>query len=312
MNLNISKFQLIIIAIVLLLIFINNCGDWGWEDLESNHESVLNVFGLISLDSTIQSFVTVHQTIDLQDEESEIVRKDTIWYGDSPYDYILEGIYVSNFLVRDANVIISDGKAQYHFFPVVIKNSERYYDYEGHYVAVINEIIIYLDTLKVFNPQPNTTYYLELTTPDGRHLTGKTTTPPIPDINEEAIPDTIHTHKPFKITWNSLGEAYAKIRTEAFTCGGFQEGIIEPGDTSWVSEMQNCADYEKDTAVEMMIELRAMDKNYYDYFIKESLDDDFANFLLGSSYIGESYGLEGGQGVFGAIATDRIYRLSIP
>jgi len=311
MNFNILKFRLIIIISVPLIVFLNNCGNWGWEEVESNHESVLNVFGLISLDSTTQSFAQVYQTINLQDEESKFIRRDTIWYGNSPYDYYLEDVDVSSFLVRDAKVIISDGEIQYHFYPVITKNSHGYYR-DGQYVAYSNETTIYLDTLNIFYPQPNTTYYLEVTAPDGRHLTGEVTTPLIPDIHEADIPDTIHVHKPFEITWNSLGNAYARIRTQTYICGGSQEKIIDTGDTTWVLKIPDCPYYETDTAVEMVIELHAIDENYYEYFVKKSIDDEFLNFLLGSSNTRESCGIEGGYGVFGAIAIDKVYRLAMP
>ena len=36
-----------------------------WEDVTSDHESTLNIFGLISADSILTSFVRVHRTLDM-------------------------------------------------------------------------------------------------------------------------------------------------------------------------------------------------------------------------------------------------------
>ena len=38
--------------------------DLEWEDVTSDHDPVLNVFGLLSADSILTSFVRVHRTLD--------------------------------------------------------------------------------------------------------------------------------------------------------------------------------------------------------------------------------------------------------
>ncbi len=38
-----------------------------WEDVTSDHDPVLNVFGLLSADSILTSFVRVNRTLDMED-----------------------------------------------------------------------------------------------------------------------------------------------------------------------------------------------------------------------------------------------------
>jgi len=66
-------------------------------------------------------------------------------------------------------------------------------------------------------------------------------------------------------------------------------------------------DYEK-----LRIRFMAMDDNYYEYFASERFKD-FSNFLFetgGTS--GQSIGIEGGFGVFGAFASDALTRVLSP
>ena len=52
-----------------------------------------------------------------------------------------------------------------------------------------------------------------------------------------------------------------------------------------------------------------MDKNYYDYFIIGG-GERFENFLLGGQGTsGNSLGIQGGYGVFGAVASDKLIRI---
>jgi len=54
-----------------------------------------------------------------------------------------------------------------------------------------------------------------------------------------------------------------------------------------------------------------MDENYYEYFIKGE-EDKYSNFLLGSgTTAGQSVGIEGALGVFGAVASSKVQRVII-
>ena len=81
--------------------------DLEWEDVTSNHESTLNIIGLISTDSLRTSFVKVQRTLDM-DEASDSLIRDTI--GDNIYIY-----YTSRFIVRNAEVVVSNGVNDYIF-----------------------------------------------------------------------------------------------------------------------------------------------------------------------------------------------------
>ena len=70
--------------------------------------------------------------------------------------------------------------------------------------------------------------------------------------------------------------------------------------------------WESDEPDSILIEVRAMDENYYDYFIRYGSGDDFSSFALGQGSSSRSVGIEGGIGVFCAIATDRVYRVFAP
>ncbi len=294
------------LLIIISILSLATCGKWGWEDVTSDHEPVFNVFALISLDTTIQSFVRVHQTLDLQSPEEEIICKDTIWYGDGPYDFRLRDLWESQYLVKDATVTISDGIKDYVF---------SYVNFEHDYY--LDEETIYLDTLGQFHPEPNTKYFLNVSTPDGKKLTGEVTTPPIPVIYSEQIPDTVYIRKTFTVTWKPLETVHSLIRTSSilyWICGSEQRDVMEPGDSSWTSSIVDCHYYENESSEpdSLMIEMRTLDDNYYEYFLKHAWEDEFVSFLLGGGDAGLTIGIEGGYGVFGAIAADRVYRVIVP
>ena len=51
-----------------------------WENLESNFDHVLNVFGIINLDSNSPSFIGVYRTTDLDEVSQTISGVDTLYY----------------------------------------------------------------------------------------------------------------------------------------------------------------------------------------------------------------------------------------
>jgi hypothetical protein len=55
----------------------------------------------------------------------------------------------------------------------------------------------------------------------------------------------------------------------------------------------------------------AMDKNYYNYFIRGS-SEDYTNITVPNTTKGRSIGLQGGFGVFGSIASDNLIRTILP
>jgi hypothetical protein len=298
------------IGVVWLLLFSCACNNWGWKNLESDHEPVMNIFALIALDSTATSFVQVRQSLNLDETEYVRISHDTLWYGDSPYDYIFENAYLSSFTVDSAVVMISDGTHAVRFFPV--STQEGYMSYYQNIEYLQKKTVIYLDTLHQLDPEPGTEYFLDVVAPDGRHCTGSLVTPELPEILSDSIPDTLHLHQSFSVLWKILPNDYQVLETSISYWGIEDQVIIEPGQSEWSSIPEDPSIFDSDDVRRQLeIKLTAMDENYYQYFYKKALDDEFVSFLLGSANSGVSCGIEGGYGVFGAIASDRVYRVAV-
>ena len=77
------------------------------------------------------------------------------------------------------------------------------------------------------------------------------------------------------------------------------------------SNLGYCGDGNPDNEL-LFIRLLAMDDNYYQYFAQERFKE-FSNFLFESGgTAGRSIGIEGGFGIFGAFASDTLYRTLVP
>jgi len=296
----------------IILGFLRCTNNWNWEDVTSDYIPELNVFGLISLDEKIPTFVQIHKTLGLEGPTWKTTNKDTIWYGPGPYDYWIDEQQESLYDVKDASVFISDGEKD---FPFSLLSD---FDPKWELYPYLDEAI-YFDQQNQFFPEPNRTYYLSVTTPDGLSVMGEVTTPPIPQLHTNLPPDTVYHKKTYSITWDPLFSVKVSIRTTVlyhWLCGSNQIAILNEGDSSWTSSVENCERgwiYDTESEADsIQIEIRSMDNNYYQYFIKHAYDQEFVNFLLGGGASGYSFGVEGGLGVFGAIATDRIYRVFVP
>ena len=66
------------LSLTIFLTFLSCLGENSWEDLESNYDHVLNVFGLISLDTSQRSYVGLYSTTDLGDTSQIYLGTDTI------------------------------------------------------------------------------------------------------------------------------------------------------------------------------------------------------------------------------------------
>ena len=323
------------LAFLLFLGIVVSCGNWGWEAIDTDNEEKLNIFGLISLDDSLSSFVIVHKTLDTAGPDAEIVRYDTIFYDswewlnedtglmerdtfwyDPPY---VRSITESLYVVKDATVTISDGSQTYTFERSPEQNDDREYYYDD----IFSDPGIYKNTDGSFVPLPNTEYTLSITTPNGHDLTGSLTTPGIPSIKSDLLDDTLSINNLFEVSWSyagdfnaSIGTGYAGISWERYVCGMEQFGLAEPGDTTWISSVESwCLEYpqEDDSVAPMDIRLRFLDDNYYRYFLATDADvEDISNFLIGEGSIGTAYGVDGGFGVFGALSADWINRYAKP
>ena len=314
--------RLLVISILCLILpaCLSISPELEWEDVISDHEPVLNVLGLISADSVVTSFVRVHRSLNMSESEDTLVR-DTI--GGNIFIY-----YAPRYVVRDANVIVSNGNDDFVF--------------EIPQFIVEDDDTIFTDTYFYagddLDPQPGETWSLSVTTPGGLSLTGETTVPPLPQLNKEQLPDTFYIHQEIDISWLPLSDNYQIINARNllsyfydeyeyyyyyydegqrpdYKCGIIQSAIIAPEEDSITYRRELCEDGFQDDADStdwdedwLIIGLMSMDQNYYDHFIKYGQEDpEFTSLFLGVGGSGRNYGIEGGLGVFGSIAMDRAF-----
>ncbi|HIB03957.1 MAG TPA: hypothetical protein EYO21_09085, partial [Candidatus Marinimicrobia bacterium] len=96
-----------------------------WEDVQADYEPELNILGILSGDSLVTSFVRVHRTLRV-DEAANTLMRDTIFGNVVVY-------YASRFVVRDAEVTVSNGTKDYVFlFMKSVENDERENLYEAY------------------------------------------------------------------------------------------------------------------------------------------------------------------------------------
>jgi len=251
-----------------------------WEDVTSDHESTLNIFGLISADSILTSFVRVHRTLDME----------------AP----------PRFIIRDAEVIISNGMNEYIF---------EYTDDPWDEDQVFQEVYLYPGN--DLNPQPGETWTLNVTAPEGLSVTGETIVPPLPQIFNEELPDSFHLNQTMEITWQPMADNYQIMNIGnyggGFSCGLWQENIIKPEEESWTYRRDICEEsYDQEWDEDLLLlNLMSMDNNYFDFFIRFG-EVEFSSSTIGEGGSGRSFGIDGGIGVFGSVAIDRHWIPMIP
>ena len=282
--------------------------DLEWEDVTSNHDPVLNVFGLLSADSILTSFVRVHRTLDME-EAADSLTRDTI--GGNTFIS-----YTSRFIIRDAEVIVSNGENEFLF---------EYTDYSFDLNGSLSEVYQYQgDDLY---PQPGETWTLNITTPGGLSVTGETIIPPLPQISSEELPDSFQLDQTMDITWQPMADNYQIMNIGnylgyfgyddyyggGFSCGLWQENIIKPEEESWTYRRDICDEsYDQEWDEDLLLlNLMSMDNNYFDYFIKFG-EVEFSSSTIGEGGFGRSFGIDGGIGVFGSVAIDRHWIPMIP
>jgi len=302
--------RFIIISLLIFTLFgcLSLAPELEWEDVMSDHDPVLNVFGLLSADSILTSFVRVHRTLDME-ETADSLTRDTI--GGNIFIS-----YTSRFIIRDAEVIVSNGENEFLF---------EYTDYSFDLNGSLSEVYQYQgDDLY---PQPGETWTLNITTPGGLSVTGETIIPPLPQISSEELPDSFQLDQTMDITWQPMADNYQIMNIGnylgyfgyddyyggGFSCGLWQENIIKPEEESWTYRRNICDEsYDQEWDEDLLLlNLMSMDNNYFDYFIKFG-EVEFSSSTIGEGGFGRSFGIDGGIGVFGSVAIDRHWIPIIP
>ena len=224
--------------------------------------------------------------------------------------------YVSRFIIRDAEVIVSNGENEYKF---------EYSDYSFGLNGSLSESYQYQGN--DLYPQPGETWVLNVTTPEGLSVTGETIIPPLPQIFSEELPDSFQLDQTMEITWqpmidnyqimnigNYLGYfGYDEYYGGGFSCGLWQENIIKPEEESWtyrrdICDVSNNEEWDED---QLLLNLMSMDNNYFDYFIRFG-EVEFSSSTVGEGGSGRSFGINNGIGIFGSVAIDRHWIPMIP
>ncbi len=284
----------------IFAIFFTACEvDNNWEKIEADYDPELIVFGLISLDPEVDSFVKVYRTLKLSEESEIVLNNDTIESNGNIYIY---SNYEPAGLIKNAEVsIISNGNTTPFNFV-----SSQPYEREKNY---------YIDTLGIFIPQPGTIYTLNISVPGYPLVKGKSLTPIIPVLIDSLIQDTISIKRDYDIVWEKLnsgkgiltgrlgGIKDGEVSDSFIDCNPNLNRVVDIQEGSYKVLAKICDDAPLDIMLPFKIGLMTMDDNYYQYFIKGE-GSKYNNFLLGSeTTAGYSVGIQGALGVFGSIAS---------
>ena len=295
---NFSKY--IQLYFFIFAIFFTACEvDNNWEKIEADYDPELIVFGLISLDPEIDSFVKVYRTLELSEESEIIASTDTFQTDDSTYIF---SNYEPAGLIKNAEVSITSNGTS---IPFNFVSSQLFEREKNHY----------LDTFGIFIPQPGTIYTLNISVPGYPLVKGELLTPLIPVLIDSLIQDTISIKRDYDIVWEKLnsgkgiltgrlgGVKDGEVSDSFIDCDPNLDRVVDIQEGSYKVLAKICDDPPLDIMLPFKIGLMTMDDNYYQYFIKGE-GSKYNNFLLGSeTTAGYSVGIEGALGVFGSIAS---------
>ena len=114
--------------------------------------------------------------------------------------------YTSRFIIRDAEVIVSNGENEFLF---------EYTDYSFDLNGSLSEVYQYQG--EDLYPQPGETWTLNVTTPGGLIVTGETIIPPLPQISSEELPDSFQLDQTMEITWQPMVDNYQIMNCLLYT-----------------------------------------------------------------------------------------------
>ena len=317
----------------------------AWEDLAHDREPVLNVFGLISLDPQLESFVRLYRSTNLselseirvdpfavadQNQNGELDDNELLALADSDGDGAISDREWLAIADLDQDGTIDEEEWQDVFTPryepaAVIANA-----YVVVYAGSDSTLFewradrqSYYSSSSDFAPKPDTHYGLEITAAGFKSIVGSLITPEIPVFAIELHPDTLKVgfSKTVDLSWQSatagkglltgkmLGEAIgvdeSKDADIDLQCVSLYK-VVDLEERTYTTDSVFC---DRSFARPYLLRLTAMDANYYEYFVAGE-SRDYANILLPSNTTrGWGVGIKGGYGVFGAIASDSMQRI---
>lgn len=295
--------RLVLLSIVTVIL---SCDGWSPELIGSeDYEPMLSVLALLSPDQGGIVDVRVQRILPLDG---------SIWSGESvPETTWVTGEPVNTwerpltkYEVTDAVVMIFDGANVYPFVYLPMGGALRYnhgYDRKsGRYVPIDSSFI----------PEFGETYHLSVETPDGLSLSGTMTIPERATILPGMLPDTLTAASLFTVRWDAVGKYYmiGLHGTDPAT-----KWCIIPivrsfdGDTqySFSIKTNDCMNFWEEDSLKfgsLEISLLTLDQNYYNYFVLGPGNgippDDLQIILFGGGDAKQSYGVDGGLGIFGS------------
>ena len=233
--------------------------------------------------------------------------------------------YQPESIVKDANVLIKDIDSGVEYTFNYIETEYAYINTEFFTDSLLIDVYHYKDTTGNFIPKPNTTYSLSISHTDYDDISGEITTPKISHISME-LADTLTVGEAYTINWSPVenqgiiegyidGYKFHNFEEYERFCGGSFYSEISLQDSFYIvfpEFIESEDDYCSEEPADLLINLISMDYNYYEYFVRGN-GKRFENFLLeGSGTSGQSIGIDGGYGIFGAYTSDKLFRILLP
>tara|TARA_B110000438_G_C15808396_1_gene648500 strand:+ start:1650 stop:2966 length:1317 start_codon:yes stop_codon:yes gene_type:complete len=196
---------------------LNNCyRSTEWEKINADYNPVLNVIGIISLDSNTESFIGVYRTTDLSELSMKFSGEiDTIQFYDDENDSLvfeLDSLYEPAGLIDSAVVIVFSELETFNF---IFDSKSRQYKNNN------------------FIPLENTKYSLIIDVNGFDLVTGDLMTPITTYLDTLLINDTLVSSNNYTLSWNNdqfIAE-YAMLKGELKNsykyCGGNFSSLVE-------------------------------------------------------------------------------------
>ena len=312
--------------------------------------NVIGIIDLDQTTSASESFVGVYRTTNLDEKSQIFVRVDTLGYESYESEneeggfWIVDSIFVPAALIDNAEVIITDeqgNSSNFSFVEFEYLNFDTtlfdtsYFEFGGTIFTIIDtleidtifstRVNIYKDTTEQFVPLPNMEYKLSINAQGYDLVTGSLITPDYPVINKSLVQDTLSFLNEYEVSWQNSHVEYGLLIEQIlieqdfnyFTtlekwCWGYKYSVVELSQNIHTVYPMFCDEHSQNIPSQSaLIKLMAMDKNYYNYFIRGS-SEDYTNITVPNTTKGRSIGLQGGFGVFGSIASDNLIRTILP